>query len=153
MEVHWPTPTANYFCRCCNYTAFENEELLNQHKETEDHKEHQRKFLEGWCTSCQIHVGNLKSYEAHLKTPMHRMTKQLLDDANKRAASFWNKIHDIHLQVINNPLEQMYKPNILPAHLFNPGLISPHGQFQSNNTINSNNQQYLDNSPPNMIND
>ena len=38
MHLYWPQPISDFYCRCCNYLEFENEEGLNKHNETEGHK-------------------------------------------------------------------------------------------------------------------
>ena len=38
MYLYWPQPISDFYCRCCNYLEFENEEELNKHNETEGHK-------------------------------------------------------------------------------------------------------------------
>ena len=38
MYLYWPQPVSDFYCRCCNYLEFENEEELNKHNETEGHK-------------------------------------------------------------------------------------------------------------------
>ena len=34
--------------------------------------------MEAWCVSCQIHTGNSDGYEAHLKTPRHKMVSEFI---------------------------------------------------------------------------
>lgn len=50
MEVHWPKPITDFYCRECNYSSFVIKELLDAHKVSNQHKVH--RVNENCSTEC-----------------------------------------------------------------------------------------------------
>jgi len=38
MDVHWPKPITEFYCRECNYRSFLDDKQLAMHKQSNEHK-------------------------------------------------------------------------------------------------------------------
>lgn len=92
MGDYWPQPTSEYYCRCCNYLEFPNEEMLKEHGNAEDHKHRLSNQHEAFCLICQVHTYDKSIMEKHCKIARHNKLTQIFVGAEVAAKLIWERI-------------------------------------------------------------
>jgi len=91
MGDYWPQPNSEFYCRCCNYLEFENDEDLKEHQNFEDHKFRESNQHEAFCLICQTHTFNGDIMMKHKETTKHIKLLDLFNKAETDAKMFWKK--------------------------------------------------------------
>ncbi|XP_066917685.1 uncharacterized protein [Clytia hemisphaerica] len=91
MEVHWPKPVTDHYCRECNYRSFLSEKELEMHQTSPEHKNFAANYSISWCVSCQFHLGTKEGLEGHQNSPRHTMIVKMLEDVRTKAIEMYNR--------------------------------------------------------------
>ncbi|XP_066917683.1 uncharacterized protein [Clytia hemisphaerica] len=94
MAFLWPHPKSQYFCRCCNYSEFPNQAMLDRHQKSARHLDFDRHYNEAFCIVCQYHYGDETKMKEHQKTKEHDKASHLMDFTKKQASEYWKYWHN-----------------------------------------------------------
>lgn len=102
MKKFWPHPKSQYFCRCCNYSEFASQGLLDRHMQSARHLEFDRHYKDAFCIVCQHHYGDIQQMRTHVETAAHRKASHLMEFTKKHATEYWNYWHDKDFDMMLN---------------------------------------------------